>query len=622
MLYRVLLSRCLVAGLLSVLLFSSRAFAASDIRFTVSLPQPWTHYVSVEMRVSGVAGKTVDLAMPVWTPGSYLIREFERNVQEVRVSDANDRPLPVRKINKNTWRVDKGTATAFVVRYQVYANVLTVQQAEVNDSHAFWNNAALLMYLKDTPPAKVNPKDAATPKDSLLNPVTLTIQAPPDWRIATSLEPVTGTTNSFSAPNFDILYDSPVEVGTFTELTFQVKDKPHRIILTGKGNYNPDRLTAGVKRIVEVESEMMGDLPYNSYTFLVTLQPGGGGGLEHLSSTALLFPPYEFNTPGGYQRFLSLAAHEYFHLWNVKRIRPDALGPFDYSTENYTRLTWVAEGVTSYYGGIFVRRAGFSTINEYLQGLASTIARIEQTPGRKVQSIEDASFDAWIKYYRPDENAVNSQLSYYIKGEVVGMLLDLTIRQKTNGAKSLDDVLRGLYADFALNNRNYTPADFQKECESVAGGSLEPFFTDYVRGTRELDYDAILASVGLRLKRDSGGAAEPYLGARLSPDPLGVRIIAVPEETPAYDQRLSVGDVLLAIDGVRLAGVEFLNDRLREKKPGDTVTLTLFRGDQLKTMDIKLGGQVRPDFRILPVDNPTDDQKRLLKAWLGTDSGS
>ncbi|MDX1931708.1 MAG: PDZ domain-containing protein [Capsulimonadales bacterium] len=594
----------LASVLLSILGTVRPVFAVPEVAFTVSMPQPWTHYLDVEMRVSGLTGKTADLVMPVWTPGSYLIREHARNVQEVRVSDSGDRSLPVRKVSKNIWRIEKGAATAFTARYRVYANQSTVQTAEVNDVHAFWNNGAVLMHLGG----------------GLAHPATLAIRPPENWRIATALDAVPGVENTFRAPNFDILYDSPVEVGTFKELAFTAMEKPHRIIITGRGNYDPERMTADVKKIVETAGSLMGGLPYDRYTFFLTLRPQGGGGLEHLTSTALIFPSFGFRT--NYLAFLSLVSHEFFHAWNVKRIRPDALGPFDYSGENYTRNLWIAEGITSYYEWLLLQRAGLIPADRFLKEMADGIASVEQTPGRKIRSLEEASFDAWIKYYRPDENSVNSQVSYYTKGAVIGMLLDLTLRAATGGAKSLDDVLRTLFNDPVLRKRNYTPIDFQRACETVAGRSLETFFADYVRGTRDPDYETVLAAVGLNLRRESDRPATNSLGARFADDPLGVRVVSVPSDSPAYVQGISADDLLIAIDGLRITGSAFLAERIREAGPGATLTLTLFRQERLKTLEIKPEMRKTPEFALTPSDKSTVEQTRLRNAWLGIGSNA
>src|SRR5467141_891048 len=385
---------------------------SSDISFTVSMSKPWTHLLEVEMRVQVPANLQVpnetNLVMPVWTPGSYLVREFERHVQDF-AADANGRALDWTKVNKNTWRVKTGGARQWRATYRVYANELSVRTNELNSDHAFWNNAALLMY----------------PEGRLESPSTLSVNPFGNWKVATGLPAVAGRPNSFRAENFDILYDSPVEVSNFKQLDFQVRGVAHRIVIDGEGNYDPERLRNEVRRIVEAEVSMFGGIPYHDYTFILHLRSNTGGGLEHLNSTALGFRRFGFADEDGYRRFQSLVAHEFFHLWNVKRIRPDALGPFDYNQENYTKLLWVAEGITEYYSGLHVRRAGLMSEQEYLTEVSNRIESVQKTPGRLEMSAEEASFDAWIKFYRPDENAVNSQVSYYDKGALLGMLLDL-----------------------------------------------------------------------------------------------------------------------------------------------------------------------------------------------------
>ena len=588
---------------------SSRAQSpnASDISFTVSMPQPWTHLLEVEMRVQIPASLNVpnetDLVMPVWTPGSYLIREFERNVQDF-AADANGRALDWSKINKDTWRVKTNSARQWRVTYRVYANELTVRTNELNSDHAFWNNAALLMY----------------PDGRLNAPSTLRVVPPPGWKVATGLPPVAGQPNTFRAENFDILYDSPFEVSNFKEIKFEVRGVPHRIVIDGEGNYDPQRMKADVQKIVEAETGMFGSIPYHDYTFILHLRANTGGGLEHLNSTALGFRRFNFATGRGWQSFYGLVAHEFFHLWNVKRIRPDALGPFDYTKENYTRNLWVAEGITDYYGNLMPRRAGLISDRDYLDGLARRIQSFQNTPGRLEMSAEDASFNSWIKEYRPDENSVNSQISYYDKGELLGLLLDLQIRQRTKNAKSLDDVMRYLYHEFYEKNRNYTPADFQKACELMAGASLEDFFAQYVRGLKELPYNAVLSAAGLSL--NTSGATEmmlvpatSYLGTELDETNGIVTIKNVRAGSPAYEQGLNAKDQIIAFNGARV-NKELFETLIAAKRPGDVVQVTLFRDDNLRTLDIKLGGRVDVPYRIVQLPSVSDQQKRIYQSWL------
>jgi predicted metalloprotease with PDZ domain len=587
---------------------------SSDISFVVSMSKPYTHLLEVEMRMQIPANLQVpnetDLVMPVWTPGSYLIREFERHVQDF-AADANGRALDWTKVNKNTWRVKTGGARVWRATYRVYANELSVRTSELNSDHAFWNNAALLMY-----------------RDGLIDaPATLRINPAPGWKIATGLPAVDGQPNTFRAENFDVLYDSPVECSNFKQIDFQVRGVPHRIVIDGEGNYDQKRMLAGVRQIVETETSMFGDIPYHDYTFILHLRANTGGGLEHLNSTALGFRRSNFAKEEGYRSFWSLVAHEFFHLWNVKRIRPDALGPFDYTKENYTRLLWVAEGITDYYGQLMPRRAGLISDQTYLDQLAKRIQDFQNTPGREKMSAEESSFDTWIKLYRPDENSVNSAISYYDKGELLGLLLDLDIRRRTHGAKSLDDVMRYLNDEFYKKGRNYTPQDVQKACELMAGVSLDDFFSRYVRGRDELApaYREALAGVGLRLEPagdDVGQINGPlplkaFLGADLEQTGERLLITHVRAGTPAYEQGLNANDQIVALDGARVTKETF-EARIAEKKPGDTVRVMVFRFDDLRMFEIRLGSHVDAPFRILPIAQASDEQKRIYQAWLGT----
>lgn len=569
------------------------------ISYTVSMSKPWTHLLEVEARVNWAQMPAqAELKMPVWTPGSYLVREYARHVEDFTVQDASGNNLAWRKTNKNTWQIDTKGAKEIVARYNVYANELTVRTNELNADHAFFTPAALLMF----------------PKDQIKAASTVKVNPFGTWKIATGLPKVDGQTNTFRAESYDILYDSPFEVSNFKEITFDAQGKPHRFVITGEGNYNLQNIARDTAKIVEEAYKIFGELPYTDYTFILNLR--GGGGLEHLNSTALQWNKFGF-TGNRYTDFLALVAHEYFHLWNVKRIRPDALGPFDYENENYTRLLWVAEGGTAYYESLLVERAGLMTDKEYLANKAGSIQALQERPGRFETSVEEASFDAWIKYYRQDENAVNNQISYYDKGEIVNFLLDIQIRKDSNGAKSLDDVMRYLYNEHFKKGKNFTPEDYQKTAEMMAGKSLEDFFSKYVRGRDEIDYNSILSGIGLRLS-DNKGSETAYLGANLSQVGERLNITFVPMGTPAYEQGLNVNDQILAVDGIR-ANQTFLQTYLGEKKPGDKVKLTIFRFDEMRDITITLGGRARSSYQIVPVENPTDEQKRLYREYLGAE---
>jgi predicted metalloprotease with PDZ domain len=609
---------CAAAFLLALPFLVAAQTTPVDITFTVAMPRPHTHLFEVEIAIKRTAGGPQEerLVMPVWTPGSYLVREFARHVQDFAVADAAGQPLRWEKTNKDTWRVVTNGASEWHATYRVYANELSVRTSELNSGHAFWNNANLLMYLEGF----------------LKSPSTVRVLAPDVWKVATGLPVVPGQKNTFRAENFDILYDSPFEASNFKTLVFNVKGVPHRIVIDGEGNYDPERMRRDVQKIVEAEVEIMGEIPYRDYTFILHLRSNAGGGLEHLNSTALGYPRFGFRIRTGeratsaapnasemperdYRGFLSLVAHEFFHLWNVKRIRPDALGPFDYTQENYTKVLWVAEGITDYYADLSLRRAGLITESDFLSATARAIQQLQNTPGRLEQTVEESSYDSWIKYYRQDENSINSQVSYYDKGALLGLLLDLEIRKLSKGTKSLDDVMRYLYVEFFKKNRNYGPVDFQKACELMAGSSLDEFFKKYVHGTAELDYNGALEAAGLRLDT-SADAGTVYFGADVMQDNDRLIVRRVYAGSPAYEQGLNAGDQIVAMDNMRVTR-EFFNARMAEKKPGDLVSLTIFRFDDLSTLFIKLSDRRAGTYRIVPLPNATEAQKRIYRSWLG-----
>ncbi len=332
------------------------------------MSRPETHLLEVEARLRWRAGAParVDFVMPVWTPGSYLVREFERHVRDFAATDGGGRALQWSKASKNTWRVETAGGRDVRVRYNVYANELTVRTSELNDRHAFWNNTALLMY----------------PEGHLAAPSTVRVAPREGWKIATGLPAVSGERNTYRAENFDILYDSPFLVSDFKSVSFEVRGVPHRIVVDGEGNYDLEKMRRDVQKTVEANIEMMKELPLRDYTFILMTHPTVSGGLEHLNSTALIWRRHNFRADASWRDFLGLVSHEYFHLWNVKRIRPDALGPFDYTRENHTRLLWVAEGGTSYYADLLVRRAGLMTDKQYLEAVANSFKSLQETPGR------------------------------------------------------------------------------------------------------------------------------------------------------------------------------------------------------------------------------------------------
>ncbi|HSN77493.1 MAG TPA: PDZ domain-containing protein, partial [Anaerolineae bacterium] len=590
------------------------------IHYALSMPHPQTHLYHVEVAVEGFDQTSYDLIMPSWTPGSYLIREFARHVQEFQALDAaSQQPLPWSKRSKNTWRVDAPAGHGTILlRYNVYANELTVRTSHLDTSHGYFNGANLFVYLDG----------------QRRHPVTLSVTVPyADWKVSTGLPRASislgggnGAGNGrqepehdplpryhFQAEDYDHLIDCPVECSNHRLLSFEVDDVQHQIALWGHGNEDPERLRRDTQAVVQAARDIFGGLPYDYYLFILHLLERGSGGLEHRNSSSNAVPRWSFRKPADYEKVISLLAHEFFHVWNVKRIEPASFRDFEYRWETYTRLLWVMEGFTTYYTPLLLRRAGLITPERTLESFGEQILKLLQTPGRHLQSAETASFDAWIKLYRPDENTPNTSVSYYLKGSLIALLLDLEIRsgereagsgrgEAGNHLRSLDDVLITTYRDYTLQSKGIPEDKFQSICEQVAGGSLQQFFDDYVRGVAELPFEEYLGRAGLAVTyswKGEGGERSAGLGVQVKQQNGRAVVETVFADGPAYHADLSVGDEIIALDGYRV-NQETLGERLADRQPGDQVTLTLFRRDELREVALTLGQRPYNKVEIRP----------------------
>ena len=579
------------------------AVTEKPISYVLSMPEPQTHYIEVEMNVSNLSQDTVLLKMPVWTPGSYLVREFSRKVESVKVFNANNnRALNVQKTDKNTWAVATKGVSAIKVSYRVYSFELSVRTTFVDDTHASINPSSVCFYVAG--------------KKAL--PIHITINPHKDWKtISTALDKVAGKANTFFAPDYDLLVDSPIEVGNQTVLPFVAGGIPHELVIVGSHNGDKKQMVEDIKRIVEEEKRMFNDHPCKNYTIFVINTDGLYGGLEHLNSTVLTYPRWDYAPSGKYNRWLGLISHEYFHLWNVKRLRPFALGPFDYDHENYTHMLWVAEGVTSYYDDLVLARTGLMLPDSYLSVVASNISTIASTPADKIDPVTESSFDAWIKYYRPDENTANCATNYYMKGAVLGNMLDLAILHHTKGEKSLEDVMRYLYETcYQKEQRGYHDAEFKAATELIAGVNMDAFFEDNVAGTQTLDYNQYLGYVGLRLNDTNAGNNQANLGITTKTDNGKFVVATTLRNGAAFNYGLNVNDELLAIDNYRVSNDQQMRTVLDSKKVGDAVQVTLSRAGILRTLKVVLDNDKRVIYRIEKAENPTAQQTMLYKKWL------
>jgi predicted metalloprotease with PDZ domain len=589
-----------VIVLFNLLIMSSMSQAAGalQISYTVSFPEAQAHYADIEMDIKGLAQSKLDLKLPVWTPGSYLVREFSKNVESF-TAQSGDKAVNVVKTRKNIWQINTQGLTSVKVKYRFYSFEISVRTAFIDVTHAFLSTSGMFFY----------------PEGGLNLPSTIKIIPYKGWdKVSTSLAKVGNDAFTVTAPNYDILYDSPIEVGNQDIFGFKAAGVDYEVAMYGGGNYDKERLKKDMAKIIEVETAIYGENPNKRYVFIVHNYLKGGGGLEHLSSTVLGAARDGYATEAGYEGFLGLVAHEHFHLWNVKRLRPIALGPFDYDNENYTTNLWIAEGFTAYYDNLSVRRTNLFPVDHYLKALAADFNTVDNTPGTKVQPLSQASFDAWIKSYRPDENTINTSISYYNKGSVVGMLMDLEIINDTKGAKSLDDVMRYMYNEYyKAKKRGYTDAEFKAGVEKFAGKNLDDFYSKYINGVDDIDYNKYLGYAGYKVVDEYEGLNAPDLGIRTTTVAGKLKVAAVLRGTSGWIDGINVNDELVSVDGVPATDPKTLIDG---KQVGDKIQVVVMRDGRQLTLPVTLLKVTLKKYHIESVTEPTVSQMTVRKKWL------
>jgi predicted metalloprotease with PDZ domain len=587
------------------------------IRFTVAMPRPETHLYDITMEVDQKGASSLDIVLPVWTPGSYLVREFARHVRDLSAKEKSGRPLAVEKVAKNVWRVSppfsslkENFLSPLSVHYRVYAHELTVRTSHLDSSHAYGNGANLFFYVEGR---KDEPQEVA-------------FRLPRGWKTSMALPEKGGV---FRAADYDELVDAPFECGTHRTFSFSVQGVPHTLALWGGGNEDSARLVRDLKKLVREAGALFGGLPYPRYLFLVHLATGARGGLEHRASQSVGLDPHAFRPEKSYRDSLLLFSHELFHAWNVKRIRPEAFGTFDYGREVHTKDLWALEGFTSYYETLLLVRAGLLAEAQAFEQWTTQWKGHLETPGRKVQSAEMASFDTWIRFYRPDENSPNVSESYYRRGALLGLALDLTLRRATGGRRGLDDVLRRLFRTWAAKGKGYPEGAVEEASVRVAGARplIRGFFDRYVRGTGTPDLARLLPAAGLRLREVAEaeeGVAEAgppcvraTFGWKTKAEGGRLVVAEIIADSPAERGGVSAGDVLVAVDGLR--ATEELVARLeKERKPGSRVDVTVFRRDVLETHRVRLGGRRASVWRIDALADAPANARRLKRRWLAS----
>ena len=591
------------------------------VYYTIFPKDPAAHLFEVTLEVQAPDPEGQVFVLPAWIPGSYMIREFARNIVRI-AAESDGNPVALNKLDKHTWQAAP-CGKRITLKYEVYAWDLSVRAAHLDQTHGFFNGTSVFL--------------AVQGREHL--PHVVDIQRPEGelykaWRVATALRELKARRYGFGtyiAADYDELIDSPVEMGTFELATFKAHGVPHDVVITGRvPNLDMGRLVNDLKKVCEAQIALFEPksrrAPMDRYVFMTLAVGDGYGGLEHRASTALICSRNDLPVKGlkemsdGYRTYLGLCSHEYFHTWNVKRIKPDIFAPYDLRTEGYTSLLWLFEGFTSYYDDLMLVRSGVIDEAAYLKLVAKTVNGVLRGSGRTKQSVAESSFDAWTKYYRQDENSPNAIVSYYAKGSLVGLALDLTIRAETKGRKSLDDVMRLLWQRYGRDfyegeGIGVSEADVEHLFDEVSGLKLKRFFDRYVRGTEDLPLAKLLAPFGVELT-DNRKSRKPALGIRTTREGNDCKVANVYEGGPAHRAGVSAGDILIAVDGLRVSATN-LESMLARYKAGDEVVLHVFRRDELMAFTATLVSDDAPQAAFTAQEKPAQ-AARLRAAWLGT----
>ena len=600
-----------------------------QIRYDIAPSHPEAHLFEVRCTVDNPDPWGQKFSLPSWIPGSYLIREFAKHVVRIR-AQAGRKALRMVKLDKNTWQVEPVDAPV-TVTMQVYAWDLSVRGAHLDTTHGFFNGPAVFL--------KVGEREQEAVEVEILRPAGAAYR---NWRVATALTRKAAAPyqfGSYEAASYDELIDHPVQMGSFELASFKAAGVAHDIALTGRHRADMKRLAQDLKTLCETQIGFFGTpAPMERYVFLITAVGDGYGGLEHRASTALLCARNDLPQPGvsrvsgGYRTLLGLASHEYFHTWNVKRIKPAAFMPYDLDRENYTTLLWAFEGFTSYYDDLLLVRAGLLARNVYFDSLGRNITALLRVAGRRKQTVAESSFDAWIKYYRSDENSPNAGVSYYLKGSLIALSLDLYIRAQSGGRKSLDNVMRALWKRYGLKNIGVPEDGIERVAEEVTGLKLKRFFDRAVRSTADLPLQKLLHTVGVDLRqrpprsgvdrrdqmsrRERQASRGVAIGVRTANDGGEVKLTQVFDGGAAQKAGLAAGDIVMAIDGLRVTP-DNIDAHLGRYRAGDTVPVHAFRRDELHELQLTLEA-ARLDAWTLHINDDAAGA-RNRKRWLGTD---
>lgn len=588
------------AGLWLILLEVPLMTTDANVRilYRLAMPRPTTHIFQVEMHLEGLAPEDslLELQMPVWRPGRYMVLNFAGGVIRFEAEAAGGRSLFFKKTDKSTWQIRTEKATSLVVRYEVFADEFDQRTRGLNDEHAFVSGTSVFLYA---------PRYRRSP-------VQLEVVPPKHWHVTTALGPPGET--RFASEDYDMLVDCPLEIGQQKDFPFEVDGVPHVLSIYGEGSYNADTLVRDIGKIIRTAYAFWGSIPYSRYVFLIHCVPKAGGGTEHANSTIIGVQPLAFNNPESYREFLGVVSHEFFHTWNVKQLRPAAISHLDYQKENYVEELWLAEGATSYYENILLLRADLMSRENFFSHLARMVYNDRSRPGNAKQSLAESGYDAWIKFWQGTRESFNAETDYYEKGMAVSLLLDLELRGRTSNAHSLDELMRTLLRRYGRSSDGYTNADVCRVAEELAGPAMKEVFDNFVRGTAPLPWERVLGYAGLELLSEDS-PPRVWTGMELSEIGGRTRITRLSAASPASDAGLDAGDELLAVNGYRLSASEFAR-MLAVMEPGTTLRVTVYRRDMLREFTLRLSPPPVVPCKIRESAQMNASQKAVLDSWL------
>ncbi|MBU2426447.1 MAG: PDZ domain-containing protein [Gammaproteobacteria bacterium] len=583
---------CRFAALLLIL---QASFVEADTQYQISITQPEHHLADIEMSFVADKSGPLQLKLPAWRSGKYQILDLASGVRLFQAFDSNNELLAVDKIEKSTWQLQVATPGQIKIKYQVYANELGQRTRHIDDSHAYINASAYLMYADET----------------RHQPATVQLKVPQNWR-STSGMPRGANPHQFLAADYDVLADSPIETGIHQFFNFEADGRSYEVVIWGEGNYDPKQMVTDLQKIVAQAPSIWQGYPYQHYLFIIHATNGAKGATEHLNSTVIQRDRFTFGSREHYLQFLSTAAHELIHTWNVKAYRPAELVPYDYLQPNYSKLLWISEGSTSYFQDQLLLRAGLMTHAEFYKDLAKRLDKFDRLPGAQVQSVAQSSFDNWISL--GGDHADNFSVNIYSEGYFVSWLLDHYLLNQSGLKANYRTLHQQLYQRFGKTTA-FTAKDVQKIAEELTGKSLTSWWQQQVESPLELDSDTLLTAAGLQRTKEKEQLA--WLGLTSSNQYGKDRVSKVERNSPSWQAGITVDDEIVAVNQLQLKSA--LTERLKDFKPGQIIELSLFREGRLEHKKVTLGTLPAKPSQIKPVMKPTPSQRKFHKAWLGVD---